>query len=254
MGHNNLHAIGAVFTEQRSRRDQDLGAYRGRRDAPPRRHRRRGWFDQSNHRGLRVGQMRTGGISGVATDCLAAPDADELALIGTGKQALLQVASVSAVRPLKRLRVFSPRSESRKQFIAKARGELDLEMIEAASVAEAVRFGPQGEMWQQVLPRRLRCLREAHRVSNRERHARRARQRHHLRADHAHDERAQSARKGKGSDQAVFFDTNPIPMKYMMKRLGILERNEHRLPMVPATPELEKRLDGVLVRAGLLKA
>lgn len=53
-------------------------------------------------------------------------------------------------------------------------------------------------------------------------------------------------------NQAVFFDTNPIPMKYMMRRLGILETNEHRLPMVPATPELEKRLDGVLERAGLL--
>lgn len=53
-------------------------------------------------------------------------------------------------------------------------------------------------------------------------------------------------------NQAVFFDTNPIPMKYMMKRLGILERNEHRLPMVSATPELESRLDGVLKRAGLL--
>jgi 4-hydroxy-tetrahydrodipicolinate synthase len=53
-------------------------------------------------------------------------------------------------------------------------------------------------------------------------------------------------------NQAVFYDTNPIPMKYMMKRLGILRRNEHRLPMVPATPELEKRLDGVLERAGLI--
>lgn len=52
--------------------------------------------------------------------------------------------------------------------------------------------------------------------------------------------------------RAIFFDTNPIPMKYMMKRLGIIERNEHRLPMVSATPELEKRLDGVLQRAGLL--
>ena len=52
--------------------------------------------------------------------------------------------------------------------------------------------------------------------------------------------------------KAIFYDTNPIPMKYMMKRLGIIERNEHRLPMVPATPELEKRLDGVLQRAGLL--
>ena len=53
-------------------------------------------------------------------------------------------------------------------------------------------------------------------------------------------------------NQAVFYDTNPIPMKYMMKKLGILSHNEHRLPMVPATPELERRLDGVLARAGLL--
>ena len=40
----------------------------------------------------------------------------------------------------------------------------------------------------------------------------------------------------------------------MMKRLGLIPENEHRLPMVPATPELEKRLDGVLARAGLLTA
>lgn len=53
-------------------------------------------------------------------------------------------------------------------------------------------------------------------------------------------------------NQAVFFDTNPIPIKYMMKRLGLIPANEHRLPMAPATPELESRLDGVLERAGLL--
>lgn len=52
-------------------------------------------------------------------------------------------------------------------------------------------------------------------------------------------------------NKAVFFDTNPIPMKYMAKRLGIIPTNEHRLPLVPATAELEKRLDGVLARAGL---
>ena len=55
-------------------------------------------------------------------------------------------------------------------------------------------------------------------------------------------------------NKAVFFDTNPIPMKYMMKRLGLIPDNEHRLPMVPATPELEQRLDAVLQRAGLLSA
>lgn len=53
-------------------------------------------------------------------------------------------------------------------------------------------------------------------------------------------------------NQAVFYDTNPIAMKYMMRRLGIIPVNEHRLPMVPATRELERRLDGVLERAGLI--
>jgi 4-hydroxy-tetrahydrodipicolinate synthase len=52
-------------------------------------------------------------------------------------------------------------------------------------------------------------------------------------------------------NQAVFFDTNPIPMKYMMKKLGLLADNEHRLPMMSATPELAAKLDGVLARAGL---
>ena len=50
-------------------------------------------------------------------------------------------------------------------------------------------------------------------------------------------------------NKAVFFDTNPIQMKYMAKKLGLIEFNEHRLPMVPATPELEKRLDTMLARA-----
>jgi len=54
-------------------------------------------------------------------------------------------------------------------------------------------------------------------------------------------------------NQAVFFDTNPIPMKYMMRRLGLLPTNEHRLPNVPATAELERKLDHVLRRAGLLQ-
>jgi len=53
-------------------------------------------------------------------------------------------------------------------------------------------------------------------------------------------------------NRAVFFDTNPIPIKYMARRLGIIKRNEHRLPMVPATPELERRLDVVLTNAGLM--
>jgi 4-hydroxy-tetrahydrodipicolinate synthase len=52
-------------------------------------------------------------------------------------------------------------------------------------------------------------------------------------------------------NQAIFYETNPIPLKYMMWRLGLLPSNEHRLPMVPASAEVAERLDGVLARAGL---
>jgi 4-hydroxy-tetrahydrodipicolinate synthase len=53
-------------------------------------------------------------------------------------------------------------------------------------------------------------------------------------------------------NRCVFFDTNPIPMKYLMKRLGLLADNEHRLPMAPATSDVARRLDEVLQRSGLL--
>src|SRR5207244_4467263 len=52
-------------------------------------------------------------------------------------------------------------------------------------------------------------------------------------------------------NRAVFWDTNPIPVKYMMKRLGLIAENEHRLPMLPADKGLEARLDTVLARAKL---
>jgi 4-hydroxy-tetrahydrodipicolinate synthase len=54
-------------------------------------------------------------------------------------------------------------------------------------------------------------------------------------------------------NQAIFFGTNPTPLKYMMKRIGLLETEEHRLPMMPATPELAALLDGVLTRASLIR-
>jgi 4-hydroxy-tetrahydrodipicolinate synthase len=50
---------------------------------------------------------------------------------------------------------------------------------------------------------------------------------------------------------AAFLDTGPIPIKCMMKLMGLIAKNEHRLPMVPATPELEKQLEAVVKRYGL---
>ncbi len=54
-------------------------------------------------------------------------------------------------------------------------------------------------------------------------------------------------------NQSIFLETNPIPLKYMMARMGLLETSEVRLPLVAMDPERGKVLDGVLKRAGLLE-
>ncbi len=53
-------------------------------------------------------------------------------------------------------------------------------------------------------------------------------------------------------NRSVFYDINPIPIKYMAKKLGVIPSNYHRLPMVPATREVEKKCDAVLKAAGLI--
>lgn len=100
-------------------------------------------FDMNNGRLLAVleaatlGQIRTSAVSGVAADLLAAPDAQEMALIGTGAQALTQIAAVAAVRPLRRLRVFSPTAANRADFVARARARFPFEVVECRSLEEA---------------------------------------------------------------------------------------------------------------------
>jgi ornithine cyclodeaminase len=89
-----------------------------------------------------LGQMRTGSASGVATRWLAAQGADELAIIGTGKQAIAQVAAVGAVRPIRRVRVFGRNEERRRQFVMRVKTELGIEAVGAGSVAETVVGAP----------------------------------------------------------------------------------------------------------------
>jgi 4-hydroxy-tetrahydrodipicolinate synthase len=54
-------------------------------------------------------------------------------------------------------------------------------------------------------------------------------------------------------NQSIFLDTNPIPLKYMMMRLGLLDSPELRLPLVPLDSERARTLDDVLIRAGMLQ-
>lgn len=55
-------------------------------------------------------------------------------------------------------------------------------------------------------------------------------------------------------NQAIFLETNPIPLKYMMARLGLLETPEVRLPLTQLDASRQRTLDEVLQRAGLLKS
>jgi 4-hydroxy-tetrahydrodipicolinate synthase len=55
-------------------------------------------------------------------------------------------------------------------------------------------------------------------------------------------------------NESIFLDTNPIPLKYMMNRLGLLDSSELRLPLVSLDSHQAPILDSVLARAGLLQA
>jgi ornithine cyclodeaminase/alanine dehydrogenase-like protein (mu-crystallin family) len=89
-----------------------------------------------------LGQLRTGSASGVATRRLAIEDASEFAIIGTGKQAMPQLAAVVAVRPIKRIRVFG-RDETRSNLFAKrVTAEFGIDTIAAPTIDEAVRHVP----------------------------------------------------------------------------------------------------------------
>ncbi len=64
----------------------------------------------------RLGQMRTGAASGVATRYLAREDSRVVAIIGTGWQARGQLMAVKEVRPIERVRAFGRDEERRLAF------------------------------------------------------------------------------------------------------------------------------------------
>lgn len=85
-----------------------------------------------------LGQMRTGGITGLGTDVMARADARRLAMIGAGKQSLAQIAAVAAVRRLDRATVWSPTAAKREALAAKVQNELGIEAIAASTLEEAL--------------------------------------------------------------------------------------------------------------------
>ena len=89
----------------------------------------------------RLGQMRTGAASGVATKYLAREDSQTVAIYGTGWQARSQLAAVCAVRPIRDVRVYSRRTENRERFCAEMAAELSLNAVTPVDRPEAAAEG-----------------------------------------------------------------------------------------------------------------
>lgn len=85
-----------------------------------------------------LGQMRTGGISGLASDLLASPETRTMAMIGAGKQSLPQIAAVAAVRRLDEVRVWSPTAANREALAARTMEQLQISARATASLEEAI--------------------------------------------------------------------------------------------------------------------
>ena len=89
-----------------------------------------------------LGQLRTAAMTGLGTRWQAPEGADDMGLVGTGFQALTQVAAVNAVRPLRRVRVFSPTPEKRRAFVELLRQRFAMEVVESGSLEAAVDGAP----------------------------------------------------------------------------------------------------------------
>lgn len=87
----------------------------------------------------RLGQMRTGAASGVATKYMARVDADSVGIFGTGWQAESQLMAVCAVRQIKSIKVYGRNAERREAFARKMTSLLRVDVTAANSPEEATR-------------------------------------------------------------------------------------------------------------------
>ncbi|WMJ78996.1 MULTISPECIES: ornithine cyclodeaminase family protein [unclassified Sedimentibacter] len=92
--------------------------------------------------GTYLTQIRTGAVSGAATDILARKDSAVLALIGTGGQAESQLDAVLSVRDIKEVRIHSKNIEHARKFADKMREKYkykpSIEITAVLSSGEAV--------------------------------------------------------------------------------------------------------------------
>jgi ornithine cyclodeaminase/alanine dehydrogenase len=86
----------------------------------------------------RLGQLRTGAATAVAVSCMAAPEASEVGLIGTGTQARTQLAAIATVRSLSCAFVYGRDPQRREAFAREMAAELGLDVVPVDRPSEAV--------------------------------------------------------------------------------------------------------------------
>ncbi len=87
----------------------------------------------------RLGQMRTGAATGVATKFMARANAETVGIFGTGWQAESQLMAVCHARQIKSVKAYSRKPEHREAFARKMTSMLRVEVTAAATPEEAVR-------------------------------------------------------------------------------------------------------------------
>jgi len=84
-------------------------------------------------------RLRVGATNGLAVKYMARSDAARVGLIGSGWQAGAQLMAVLAVRPVREVKVFSPRRESRDAFAREAREKHGIDIRAVDTAEECVR-------------------------------------------------------------------------------------------------------------------
>ncbi len=86
--------------------------------------------------GRYITEARTAAVSAVSARHMARPDAAIVAILGSGVQARSHLEMLALVRPLRQVRVWSPRAASRERFVAEAQPH-SVAAVSAAPTAEA---------------------------------------------------------------------------------------------------------------------
>ena len=90
----------------------------------------------------KLGQLRTGAVTGVAVKHLSPPEADRVGLFGTGTQARTQLTAIAAVRKLTKVFVYGRDADRRRRFAEEMSQECGIDVEAVDDPKKAVRDLP----------------------------------------------------------------------------------------------------------------